>query len=121
VAAQREVLVSQHFNGLTPAQAELLALLAEECAEVIQVIAKIQRHGLLSCNPNDPERTTNLNLLHRELGDVRAAMVMLSRAGVLHLGQLPALAGLKLERVREYLHHTRSMAGEVESSEEPSP
>jgi hypothetical protein len=29
-----------HFNGLTPAQAERLAMLAEEAAEVIQVIGK---------------------------------------------------------------------------------
>lgn len=35
----------EHFNGLTPAEAERLAMLSEECGEVIQVIGKILRHG----------------------------------------------------------------------------
>jgi hypothetical protein len=33
------------FNQLTDAEAERLALLAEECGEVVQVIGKILRHG----------------------------------------------------------------------------
>jgi hypothetical protein len=36
----------QHFNGLSPADAEALTLISEECAEVIQAIAKIQRQLL---------------------------------------------------------------------------
>lgn len=42
-----------HFNRLTPAQAERLAMLAEECAEVVQVVGKILRHGYDSYHPND--------------------------------------------------------------------
>lgn len=33
------------FNGLSPAEVERLALLAEECGEVIQTVGKILRHG----------------------------------------------------------------------------
>ena len=37
--------MTEHFNGLTPAEDERLAMLAEECAEVIKIVSKIQRHG----------------------------------------------------------------------------
>jgi len=93
------------FNGLTAEEDELLTLLAEECAEVIQAVAKIQRHGLVSYHPDDPEHVSNAGHLHRELGDVRAAMVLLSRVGILHLETLPMLAKSKLQRLQPYLHH----------------
>jgi hypothetical protein len=35
-----------HVNGLSNEQLESLALLSEECGEVIQVVGKILRHGL---------------------------------------------------------------------------
>lgn len=43
----------EHFNGLTPAEAERLAMLSEECGEVIQIIGKILRHGYDSYHPDD--------------------------------------------------------------------
>jgi NTP pyrophosphatase (non-canonical NTP hydrolase) len=61
-----------HFNRLPPDQAEALALLAEECAEVIQAIGKIQRHGLWSEHPESG--IPNYNTLQREIGDVLAAL-----------------------------------------------
>jgi NTP pyrophosphatase (non-canonical NTP hydrolase) len=62
----------KHFNQLPPAQAEALALLAEECAEVIQAIGKILRHGLWSEHPESG--ISNYNTLQREIGDVLAAL-----------------------------------------------
>lgn len=64
--------MSEHFNKLTPAQAERLAMLAEECAEVIQCVTKILRHGYGSYHPDDAERTTNRQSLERELADLWA-------------------------------------------------
>lgn len=69
---------NEHFNRLTPAQAERLAMLAEECGEVIQIIGKILRHGYDSHHPNDP-RTTNRELLGRELTDLLAVSASLAR------------------------------------------
>lgn len=62
-----------HFNGLTPAQAELLAMLAEECGEVIQVVGKILRHGYESYHPDRPH-ITNHDLLAAELTDLSAVL-----------------------------------------------
>lgn len=73
--------MSDHFNQLTPAQAERLAMLAEECAEVIQVVGEILRHGYDSHHPSDPS-TTNRQLLEREMTDLRAVASALWRDGV---------------------------------------
>lgn len=65
--------MSDHFNQLTPAEAERLAMLAEECGEVIQVVGKILRHGYASCHPANLT-VTNKELLVKELQDVNAVL-----------------------------------------------
>ena len=100
-------LSDAHFNRLTPAQAERLAILMEEMAEASQVIGKILRHGFDSCHPKD-KTTNNRGLLLKELTDVQAAMVLVSL-------DVPALRGDTEEanqrvvsaviKKLEYCHH----------------
>lgn len=92
-----------HFNGLTPAEAELLALLSEECGELVQAIGKVLRHGLESRHPDGGD--TNRVSLCWEMGDVRAAMILLCKAGVVKKRDVHDFADDKLERVSQYLHH----------------
>ncbi len=73
----------QSFNQLTPAQAERLAMLAEECAEVIQIVGKILRHGYESHHPDDP-KTTNLHLLIKELSDVNGVLHAMGKEELLN-------------------------------------
>ena len=73
--------MTDHFNGLTPAQAERLAMLAEECGEVIQIVGKILRHGYDSRHPSD-HTITNRGLLGRELTDLYAVASVLCRDDV---------------------------------------
>jgi hypothetical protein len=94
---------SNHFNGLTPVENELLALLAEECAEVIQIVGKILRHGLRSYHPDSQE--VNAYTLEREMGDVRAAMTLLCEAGITRKSTVHLLADEKLKRIDRYLHY----------------
>ena len=100
--------MSQHFNGLTPAEAERLALLAEECAECIHAVAKILRHGYESTNPDVNRSGTNRNSLVKEMGDVHAAMTLLWDAGDTSREEVHACADDKLTRVQQYLHHQDS-------------
>lgn len=65
-------------NDLTPAQAERLAILAEECGEVVQAIGKILRHGYESCHPCDTAGPNNAEYLLKEVFDLRAAILMIS-------------------------------------------
>jgi hypothetical protein len=59
---------------MNEAERERLAMLAEECAEVIQIIGKILRHGYDSYHPNDPQMITNRELLIRELQDIEGVV-----------------------------------------------
>ena len=50
---------------------EILDMLAEEAAEVIQNIMKINRHGIESYHPDNPSKS-NRDLLKEELTDLLA-------------------------------------------------
>lgn len=91
----------EHFNKLTPSELELLALLSEECGEVIQVIGKILRHGL---NSNWQDNPTNKELLEDEVGDVLLAIgcvvvKMLDEKKVMERTEF------KAEKIKRFLHH----------------
>lgn len=73
--------MTDHFNKLTPAQSERLAMLAEECGEVIQIVGKILRHGYDNFHPDRPS-VTNRELLGRELTDLYAVASSLCRDNV---------------------------------------
>ena len=90
------------FNKLSPAEAERLALLAEEMGEAIQAIGKVLRHGYESCHPDSGD--TNRQELERELGDVRHCMIRLCKAGDLSKDAIHAAADNKAEQVKQYLH-----------------
>ena len=99
--------MNKSFNQLTPQQAELFALLAEECGEVVQIVGKILRHGLDSYHPHSGE--TNRETLQKELGDVWAAVELLRFHGgcsELTGNTLFARMHEKLAKVGAYLHHT---------------
>ena len=92
-----------HFNGLPPAQAERLALLAEECGEVIQMVGKILRHGYESRHPNGGP--TNREMLECELGDVCAAIRLMTGEGDLAECAIAQRRDGKLNDFHRHLHH----------------
>ncbi len=94
-----------NFNELTNEEAERLALLLEECGEVIQICGKILRHGYESFNPFDESRTTNRALLEKELGDVRAAIDIMVGSCDLSHENIEEGCRRKLIAVKKYLHH----------------
>lgn len=68
-----------NFNGLTPGETERLAMLAEECAEVVQIVGKILRHGYDSYHPEN-QALTNKDLLANEIADVDAVIKEMKRS-----------------------------------------
>lgn len=95
--------MSKHFNGLTPAEAERLSLLMEECGEVIQAIGKIMRHGYESTHPDGG--STNREALEGESGHVMLAISLLVECGDLKRHHVWTAEDKKRHSVRKYLHH----------------
>lgn len=85
----------------------LLTILAEECAEVAQEVAKALRFGPTEIMPGQP--LNNAQRIKREFVDLLAVYGMLCREGVLEAAapmDEPAIAG-KQERVESYLEFSR--------------
>lgn len=95
----------QPFNKLTPAEAERLAILAEECAEVIQIVGKILRHGYESYHPDDTTKGPNREQLAREIGDLDAIVDLMIVTDDLSQGELIDAKAEKSKRMRKYMHH----------------
>lgn len=100
------VIEGQHFNKLTPAEAERLALLAEECAEVVQIVGKILRHGYQSHHPENPTQS-NKSTLTKECGDVLAAVALMVANGDMTTNSLMYWQNTKLGKVGYWLHHQK--------------
>lgn len=96
------------FNKLTPQESERLALLAEECGEVIQIVGKILRHGYESYNPNDPRKTTNRALLEKELGDVSFVSFFMNEKKDIDSENVESYMSLKSMKIGQWLHHQDS-------------
>jgi hypothetical protein len=92
-------------NELSPAQAERLAILAQECSEVVHACTMALRHGLDSHSPNDPNKVTNRQYILNEIGDVSAAMFLLLNSGDLPNPPSDEYIYSKLDRLKKYTHH----------------
>lgn len=110
--------MGENFNELNPAKTERLAILAEECAEVIQIVGKILRHGYESHNPSLPEmkQKPNRAILEKELGDLLWIICKMDDATDINF-QIPRTnASLNMwlrrkeESARKYLHHQNTAA-----------
>ncbi len=87
-----------HYNNLTPAEAERLAILAEECGEVIQAVGKILRHGW----GGQVDNRTNLE---KEIGDIVYITDLMSRHNDIYIPRVGSYASEKAVRIQQYLHH----------------
>lgn len=103
VPKQKVYDLEKRFNELSPAEDERLTLLMEECAEVIQAIGKIKRHGYKSFHPSGgPDNRENLEM---ELGDVMHIIDRMVRARDISRDSITAYKNAKADRIGKYLHH----------------
>lgn len=89
--------------GLTPAEIERLALLAEECGEVAQAVGKVLRHGWESRPPRGGQ--ANRTALAREIGDLRAVVGVMLDADDLQLSDLQHWQWSKRSVLPLWTHH----------------
>ena len=79
---------------------EVMNILSEECAEVIQAISKCHRFGMDNVKPGKPK--TNREHLEEELGDLLAMVDILLEMDVVD-GQALQLAKIaKIEKLKKW-------------------
>lgn len=77
---------------------EVMNILSEECAEVIQAVSKINRFGIDNLKPGKPK--TNREHLEEELGDMLAMVDILCSMGVVELDNLRVAKLAKIEKLK---------------------
>lgn len=85
----------------------VLGILQEECAEVIQIISKINRFGMYGYNPNRTDKTPNKYKLIQELGDVMAMIYILQKETEFEMTdeQIDKAMENKIRKLDFYLPH----------------
>lgn len=73
------------------------------------MIGKILRHGFNSTDPTQDVAPTNRLLLAKELGDLQAAVALMTRNGDLDADEIASYAKDKLRRMTPWLHFPHAM------------
>lgn len=103
--------MTDFYHRLSPGQLERLVVLAEEAAEVIQAIGKIQRYGY--------DSYTNKLDLEREIGDLLVAVELLTKYD-LDRESLQLATHRKMKKINRHLRHNLITPGEFESQDRTS-
>jgi hypothetical protein len=90
---------------LSPAELERVAILADQCGQVVQICGKILRHGYESCNPFDARCKPNRLLLEREVGAVRGAIDLLINRGDIDRKEIAVWRRRKRSSLAQWTHH----------------
>ena len=79
---------------------EVMDILQEECAEVIQAVSKCHRFGLDNLKPGKPK--TNCQHLEEELGDLLAMVDILVDMRVVDLDNLESAKLAKIDKLKKW-------------------
>lgn len=101
---------------VTKAEAERLAVLIEEAAEVQQAACKVLRHGWSSCDPTVGDSPTNRARLAQEFGDLLAAGSLLMDSGDIGVDYVERWRKDKRERMKKWLHDQPGDTGSTASA-----
>lgn len=85
---------------MDPQTKEVMDILQEECAEVIQAVSKISRFGLDNYKPGKPK--TNREHLEEELGDMLAMIDILCSMDVVDLDNLRIAKLAKIQKLKKW-------------------
>ena len=79
---------------------EVMNILSEECAEVIQAISKCHRFGMDNYKPGKPK--TNRDHLQEEIGDLLAMIDILLEMDVIDQAVLDLAKRAKIEKLKKW-------------------
>lgn len=95
-----------HFNKLSNAELERLALLGEECGEVIQVIGKVIRHGYTDSHPKYGNKPTR-QMLEQEIADLFVIIELMIIEDDINDNQLYNCKMLKKNKINNSLRYNK--------------
>lgn len=94
------------FNELSDAQAERLAMLAEEAGEVVLAVGKILRHGYYSSHPDQTTTDRNNKIdLETEIGDFIGIAEQMCKMKDLSQINIIESKNEKWAKALKYTHH----------------
>ncbi len=79
---------------------EVLDILQEECAEVIQAVSKISRFGADNVKPGKPK--TNREHLEEELGDMLAMIDIMLELNLVNMDNLEVAKKAKIVKLKQW-------------------
>ena len=79
---------------------EVMDILQEECAEVIQAVSKVSRFGIDNYKPGKP--LTNREHLEEELGDLLAMVDIMKEMDIISWGNLEVAKLAKIEKLKKW-------------------
>jgi len=79
---------------------EVMDILQEECAEVIQAVSKCSRFGIDNYKPGKP--LTNREHLEEELGDLLAMVDIMREMGIVSSITLEVAKRAKIEKLKKW-------------------
>ena len=79
---------------------EVLDILQEECAEVIQAVSKIRRFGADNIKPCKPK--TNRDHLEEELGDMLAMIDIMLEINLVDIDKLEVAKKAKIVKLKQW-------------------
>jgi NTP pyrophosphatase (non-canonical NTP hydrolase) len=87
-------------TSMNPQTKEVMDILQEECAEVIQAVSKISRFGLDNYKPGKPK--TNREHLEEELGDMLAMIDILHSMDIVSYANIERAQSAKIEKLKKW-------------------
>ena len=79
---------------------EILSILQEECAEVIQAVSKVNRFGFSGLNPKD--HRNNRQHLEEEIGDLICMIELLVENNLINQANIDSAAVNKRTKLRKW-------------------
>jgi NTP pyrophosphatase (non-canonical NTP hydrolase) len=82
---------------------ELLLVMMEECAEVIQAVSKVRRFGETAYSPLDKKKIPNMTCLETEIGDILGVLKLLIGEGHVDGDNIQKAAEKKVKKLEKYM------------------
>ena len=97
-------IVTPYNNTMENAQTEALDILQEECGELIVILSKVKRFGLMSENPEAPGVSARQRLV-QEIGDVLALADLMCRHHHIGTLEIEFAKQRKFDKLKLYSKH----------------